>query len=161
MNFHSVWSLLLGVGGGSFHRALLIQPVHKHKQKHTQVPQAPKGACCHSSSSPYSPIPSGIFSSKFWERSRSVRATSPLISPGSCSSLFSETSRQTRRRKLPSSCKEEGVRPGPESDPRGCSPAPDGPTAAARGLCTERALPPAASHAPAMSLLHPFQSRHK
>lgn len=46
-------------------------------------------------------IPLGRYSSKFCDRWRSVRFSSPLIASGISSSLFSDTSRQTRLRKFP------------------------------------------------------------
>lgn len=49
-------------------------------------------------------MPSGIVSSKFWEMTKSVKEVRPLISSGSLSSLFSETSRQSRFFRFPISC---------------------------------------------------------
>lgn len=46
-------------------------------------------------------IPLGRYSSKFCDKCKSVRFSSPLIASGISSSLFSETSRQTRLRKFP------------------------------------------------------------
>ena len=47
------------------------------------------------------PSPSGSCSSRFWERHRSVSPTIPLISSGSISSWFSDTSRMDSLRRLP------------------------------------------------------------
>lgn len=77
---------------------------------HTLLPEAPLPGALPRQWSPallpilqYSPIPSGMDSNRFCDRSKSVNATSPLTSLGNCSSLFSDTSRQTKRRRLPSS----------------------------------------------------------
>lgn len=48
-------------------------------------------------------MPSGSRCSKFWESSKSVSSTNPPSSVGSSSSRFSDTSRHTSRRRLPSS----------------------------------------------------------
>lgn len=52
----------------------------------------------------YSPMPSGKTWSKFWETSKSVKEVRPLISSGRHSNLFSETSRQSRFFRFPTSC---------------------------------------------------------
>lgn len=52
----------------------------------------------------YLPMPSGKTWSKFWETSKSVKEVRPLISSGRHSNLFSETSRQSRFFRFPTSC---------------------------------------------------------
>lgn len=46
-------------------------------------------------------MPLGKYSSKFWDKCKSVKFSRPLISSGISSSLFSETSRHTRLRRFP------------------------------------------------------------
>lgn len=52
----------------------------------------------------YLPMPSGKTWRKFWETSKSVKEVRPLISSGRHSNLFSETSRQSRFFRFPTSC---------------------------------------------------------
>lgn len=49
-------------------------------------------------------MPSGRTWIKFWETSKSVKEVRPLISSGRHSNLFSETSRQSRFFRFPTSC---------------------------------------------------------
>lgn len=48
-------------------------------------------------------MPSGIVSNKFWEMTKSVNEIRPLISSGSLSNLFSETSKHSRFFRFPTS----------------------------------------------------------
>lgn len=65
--------------------------------KHWRQKPAPSVVNCFQ----YLPMPSGIVSNKFWEMTKSVNEVKPLISSGSLSSLFSETSKHSRFFRFP------------------------------------------------------------